>query len=718
MLNALAADPAVRAFFRSGLFWAALGVRILLGSMLASYFLRDLFIPFVNYFVESGFADPWAHFAALGRLNSFPYPPLMLYLMAAPRWLLGPLLPGGTDSVTPFHLLVMRLPLLAADLAIALILVRWFPNRVRRVLLFYWCSPIAIYISYWHGQLDVIPTALFLSCLALLRAKHYGPGMAALGLALATKSHLLAAVPFVLVYLYQERGAAATLRLASVTMLTYALIILPYLPDPAFRGMVYGTDEQARLFAFQLPVGPTASGAVSILVAPGAIAVLWFRFAAYTKRNWDLFMLYLGILFCVFILLAPPRPGYFLWSLPFLIHFLCQTRKAAANTLTHAAYAASYLAFFWLGDQSDLRDAWRLILPGFAAGPRPYAIFSALDPERAAVMQNLLFTLMQASLAGIILQMYLVGVRSNAVYRMRTAPVLIGIAGDSGAGKSTVAQLLADVFGPSRLTLINGDDYHRWPRGHEKWQVYTHLDIRGNNVHQQLEHAIALYDGKSIVKGVYDHATGQFTQPQEVDPDHYIAFSGLHALSLESMRRLFDLKIFLDPDETLRRYWKIGRDQRERGYGPEKVIEQLDRRDPDRAAYILPQRETADLVLRLCPPRTPAEAGAAGGRGLRLEVRARNSFDLSSLADELGGWDSLTVDHQPYLDQRWQALHLSGQIPGERLRAIAENRVPNLHEIAPQPRFADDVNGLMQLLCLTCLSDRLRWETWGHEPIR
>ena len=98
ILPGLATDPAVRAFFRSPWFWAGLGVRLFLGSTLASYFLRDLFVPFVNYFVESGFADPWAHFAALGRLNSFPYPPIMLYLMAVPRWLFGPFLPGGTAA--------------------------------------------------------------------------------------------------------------------------------------------------------------------------------------------------------------------------------------------------------------------------------------------------------------------------------------------------------------------------------------------------------------------------------------------------------------------------------------------------------------------------------------------------------------------------------------------------------------------------------------------
>jgi len=66
----LRASPAVRAFFGNPLFWGALVLKVALGSMLASHFLRDLFVPFLNYFVESGFANPWDHFAALDRLDS------------------------------------------------------------------------------------------------------------------------------------------------------------------------------------------------------------------------------------------------------------------------------------------------------------------------------------------------------------------------------------------------------------------------------------------------------------------------------------------------------------------------------------------------------------------------------------------------------------------------------------------------------------------------
>src|SRR5205807_1408516 len=63
---------------------------------------------------------------------------------------------------------------------------------------------------------------------------------------------------------------------------------------------------------------------LALPLAPLALAVLWLRFQAYPKTNWGLLMAYLGLGFCVFILLAPPPPGYFPWSLPFLVSSCCR----------------------------------------------------------------------------------------------------------------------------------------------------------------------------------------------------------------------------------------------------------------------------------------------------------------------------------------------------------------------------------------------------------
>jgi hypothetical protein len=213
-----------------------------------------------------------------------------------------------------------------------------------------------------------------------------------------------------------------------------------------------------------------------------------------------------------------------------------------------------------------------------------------------------------------------------------------------------------------------------------------------------------MHAGHSIVKGTYDHATGQFTHPREIDPSDYIIFAGLHALSLDAMRGLIDLKVFLDPDEALRQAWKLERDQDERGHGPAQVTQQLAQRQPDRLAYILPQRELADLILRLRPG-----GEGAGVTSLWLEVQARNGYDLTGLAEAVAALPGLRAELDPFVDGAWQVLRLGGPATADQLLAIARAEIPGLAEMAAAPQMAEGINGAMQLVVMTCLAQRLRW---------
>jgi uridine kinase len=339
-----------------------------------------------------------------------------------------------------------------------------------------------------------------------------------------------------------------------------------------------------------------------------------------------------------------------------------------------------------------------------AARSEPYTLFGA----RADMIHDLLFTTMQATLAAIVLNMHLFGVRSNAVYRTRTRPTLVGLSGDSGAGKDTFTRLLTDVFGRGRTTVVCGDDYHRWTRGHAMWQVHTHLDVRANNLHQQHDHAIALARGEGVLKGQYDHKTGEFTQPEAVDPGDVVIFQGLHALAIHGVRDLYDLRVFLDPEEDLRRLWKVRRDSRERGYSPARVIEALSDRQKDRVRYILPQREHAELIVRWCPV-SAVDLSLQADPELVLEVTALNSFNFGRIAARLREEGSLVVDHEPFIDARWQRLRVSGHVAIDTVHRVAHEEIPSLHEITEAPRFASDLHGVVQLFFLCALSEKFRW---------
>lgn len=685
---------------RSRVFWGALLVKLLLGTFFASHYLRDLFIPFVNYYVLSGFRDPYQHFVSVGRLDLFPYNPLMLYALTVPRALFTAFLPGGVESVTFGHLFVFRLPLLLGDLTLLGALLHWFPRQWRQVLLLYWCNPVVAYICYWHGQLDIIPTALFMLALVSLRQERFRSAALWYGIALATKSHLLAAAPFWFIYVAQKRGLREALQSLGLSLGVFAALLFPFCAHPAFRQMVFGTEEGRRLLAFRIPVGDGQG----ILVAPFVIVLLGFRFFSYPKRNWDLFLVYMNLVFAALVLLVPPRPAYILWSTPFFITVLC--RQHRQYSLPYTVLTLGYFLSFLLGPQSDLLDSLRLLSPTLA--DRQQALVTAL-PE---AWPSLSFTVFQAGLAGVTLSTYLFGVRSNTVYRERNRPVLIGLAGDSGSGKDTLTRGIEQLIGTAQLEVIPGDDYHKWPRGHEAWKRFSHLDVRANNLHQQVEHALDLVSEKTIYKVHYDHTTGKFTEEQAVQPKPFILFQGLHSLSLLQLRALYDLRVFLDPEEDVRRLWKVKRDKQERGYSTEQVLAQLDRRDADRQKYILAQRELADLIFswRSVAPLTPGDYDSDPALG--LHVRALNSFDFSGLVELTEGTGLRVVAYEPFLDGHWQELTLEGTATAGELAALAAQLIPNPDELSGELVFQDGLDGCAQLLFLICLSSRLKVSQW------
>jgi hypothetical protein len=82
---------------KSRLFWAGVLVKFVLSILFASDYLRELFAPFGNYFISSGFENPYEYFAQNGTGTEFPYPPLMLWMFSSFRALFWMLFPGGID---------------------------------------------------------------------------------------------------------------------------------------------------------------------------------------------------------------------------------------------------------------------------------------------------------------------------------------------------------------------------------------------------------------------------------------------------------------------------------------------------------------------------------------------------------------------------------------------------------------------------------------------
>ncbi|TCK20748.1 phosphoribulokinase [Pseudonocardia endophytica] len=249
-------------------------------------------------------------------------------------------------------------------------------------------------------------------------------------------------------------------------------------------------------------------------------------------------------------------------------------------------------------------------------------------------------------------------------------PIMLAIAGDSAAGKTTLTRGLVDALGPGRCVSLCADDYHRYDRSERRGLPFTALHPDCNHVEIMEQHLQLLATGAPILKPVYDHSTGELTRPELVEPAQVVIVEGLLPLHTKLSRACFDVTVYLDPPEEIRRGWKVARDTGARGYSEDQVLAELERREPESEAYIRPQRAHADVVVRFAPIESrddPADTPLSATVSLRPTIAHP---DLSGvLQPGLSRAMHLTLERDA--DGRpVESLHVHGYAPREESVAV------------------------------------------------
>lgn len=184
---------------------------------------------------------------------------------------------------------------------------------------------------------------------------------------------------------------------------------------------------------------------------------------------------------------------------------------------------------------------------------------------------------------------------------MTYRPIILGIVGDSAAGKTTLTRGIAEVLGPDNVTVICTDDYHKYDRVQRKELNITALHPDCNYLDIMQQHLSLLRTGQPILKPIYNHNTGTFDPPEYIKPKRFVIVEGLLGYSTRAARDCYDVKVYLAPPEDLRAQWKIKRDTMKRGYTEEQVLAEMKQREPDSEEFIRPQRKWADVVVTFYP---------------------------------------------------------------------------------------------------------------------
>ena len=180
-------------------------------------------------------------------------------------------------------------------------------------------------------------------------------------------------------------------------------------------------------------------------------------------------------------------------------------------------------------------------------------------------------------------------------------PVIIGIAGGTGSGKTTVAKEVLKHFPGASVVTIHHDSYYR-DRSHLTFEDrvkinYDHPDAFENEL--MLEHLTTLKSGKPIEKPLYDYEThARMHETFTVRPARIILLEGILVLAVEEIRSLLDIKLYVDTDADERFIRRLRRDMVRRGRTAEQVMEQyLETVRPMHLQFVEPSKRYADVII-------------------------------------------------------------------------------------------------------------------------
>ncbi len=180
---------------------------------------------------------------------------------------------------------------------------------------------------------------------------------------------------------------------------------------------------------------------------------------------------------------------------------------------------------------------------------------------------------------------------------------IIGVAGDSGSGKTTFARGIISLLGKELVSRFSTDDYHKEDRAQRLKSGILPLDPKVNKLDLLTDHLEQLKKGKSITKPFYNHRTGKFDPDVVFKATPIIIVEGLHPYFTSRLIDLVDFKVFVDPSRRVKYIWKIRRDIEKRGARPEKVREEMMAREPLYRQYVDPQKILADIVVEIHPTK-------------------------------------------------------------------------------------------------------------------
>lgn len=542
-------------------------------------FQTNFFVPFLSTTVSQLF-DPWSLWLnSGGRLDAFPYGPVM-YALLLPSVGVAHLI----SSITTLQFISVA----QITLATTLLLLDYLLCRALAVFergtsrSWAWAailSPVPFYINYLEGQLDVIPAVLLLLSVNQISKGKWRRSGFWLGLGISAKFSLILVLPFLFVYFFSTGKKLEPLKNFLTGLIPSLIIgILPILWSNGFIRMVLKLPSTFNGLFLGIRIDT-----YSLLLLPVIYSLLFLWFWNLNRVNPLVLTGFIGAVLLSTSIFQTTSIGWIYWGWPVL---MVLARKSSLRTIALLVIWQFVEVFFYL--TRDGKFDFRII-----------GQYSLSQISRN--ISDMSFTMSLVFGIAVVIKMLLESLRFGDIFGISRRPISISISGDSGVGKDSLTMALSTCFGVDNSSVLLGDDFHLYERGDITWRSLTHLNPAANDLDSLNRNFKKFLKRESVLARHYDHKLGRFTLPRELKPNDLVILNGLHSQLISDSASL-DLKIFLSMDEELRVHLKLNRDLKLRGYSEEAtVLESIKIRKNDYNKYVAPQSEKADLVFHVAP---------------------------------------------------------------------------------------------------------------------
>ncbi len=286
-----------------------------------------------------------------------------------------------------------------------------------------------------------------------------------------------------------------------------------------------------------------------------------------------------------------------------------------------------------------------------------------------------------------------------------SSPIIVGVSGDSGSGKTTFCNGIRRLVGSDLVSTICTDGYHKEDRDQRKQSGRLPLDPEANYLDQLESHLIALKQGKTVHVPIYNHGTGLFDPPEEFVPTPIIIVEGLHVLYAQFLPHL-DFTLYVDPERAVKWEWKWERDVKKRGHKAESLEQEMLQREAAFVRWIDAQKIDANIVIQVghsqldqAVPTRFADTQVSRGYKVSLVIEPTPNplpslslpFDLSTMLDMSRPAFLLAAVPFRYWGRTAIAIQIDGNLSPQTIteleRYIVERTGIAIQDAIPQEQY-------------------------------